>query len=40
VVDDEPCYLDHHGNCQTHCLNNPCEMAVARATLNTEKGGE
>ena len=33
VVDDEPCWFDHHGYCQTHVLGNPCEMAIARAAL-------
>lgn len=36
VVDDEPCWLDHHGYCQTHGLGNPCEMAIARAVLEGE----
>jgi hypothetical protein len=25
--------LDHHGNCQEHRLNNPCEVALARKSL-------
>lgn len=33
LVDDEPCSLDHHGNCQTHNLGNPCEVAQARELL-------
>lgn len=37
VVDDEPCWLDHHGYCQTHGLGNPCEMAIARAALEENK---
>ncbi len=27
------CRLDHHGNCQTHGLNTPCEVALARKLL-------
>jgi hypothetical protein len=33
VVGAEPCAPDHHGNCQTHTLHNPCEVAQARALL-------
>jgi hypothetical protein len=40
LVDDEPCRYDHHGYCQTHRLNNPCEMQVARAALKKAGGGE
>jgi hypothetical protein len=32
-VDDDPCRLDHHGNCQTHSLGNPCNVAEAREFL-------
>jgi len=32
-VDDAPCHFDHHGNCQTHYLGNPCNVALARAEL-------
>ena len=31
--EDDPCWVDHHGYCQAHGLNNPCEMAVARTAL-------
>ena len=37
LVDDEECRFDHHGNCQTHYLGNPCEMATARAVLRGEE---
>jgi hypothetical protein len=33
VVDDEPCWYDHHGYCQAHFVTSPCEMAEARAAL-------
>ena len=33
VVGAEPCALDHQGDCQTHTLHNPCEVAQARALL-------
>jgi hypothetical protein len=32
-VDDEPCQLDHHGNCQAHNLGNPCNVEQARKFL-------
>ena len=34
-VDDDPCALDHHGNCQTHYGDNPCRMVVARDALKS-----
>ncbi len=39
LVDDEPCWFDHHGNCQAHGINNPCEMAIARHAIAKAKGG-
>lgn len=31
LVDDEPCHLDHHGNCQTHSyIGAPCAVEEAR----------
>ena len=39
LVDDEPCRLDHHGNCQSHNLENPCSVARARDLLYILKGG-
>jgi hypothetical protein len=33
LIDDEKCRYDHHGNCQTHRLENPCEVAEARKFL-------
>ena len=38
LVDEEECRYDHHGNCQTHAVNNPCEMEVARKALAKAKG--
>ena len=38
LIDDEPCWHDHHGYCQSHFITAPCEMAVARATLAKVKG--
>ena len=35
--EDDPCWHDHHGYCQAHFLNDPCEMAEARQAL---KGGD
>ena len=32
-VDDSPCRLDHHGNCQEHRLGNPCEQDVLKKAL-------
>lgn len=32
-VDDEPCRVDHHGNCQTHGHEQPCAVAEARRVL-------
>lgn len=33
LVDDEPCTLDHDGDCQTHNAGQPCAVAVARDVL-------
>lgn len=30
---DEPCRLDHHGNCQSHFIESPCRVDSARALL-------
>lgn len=38
MVDDEPCRHDHHGNCQTHDLSNPCNMAEDRTIIAKAKG--
>lgn len=38
MIDNEPCRFDHHGNCQTHTLGNPCEMAAARAAIARARG--
>lgn len=38
-VDEEPCRLDHHGNCQAHNLSNPCDVARARVLLGLEPTG-
>jgi hypothetical protein len=38
LIDDEPCWYDHHGYCQAHYVSNPCEMAIARAALETNNG--
>jgi predicted RNA-binding Zn-ribbon protein involved in translation (DUF1610 family) len=32
-VDPDPCWLDHHGNCQAHYLGNPCHIAEAKKLL-------
>ena len=40
LVDDEPCRLDHHGNCQAHNLENPCTTARARALIKEIRGTE
>jgi len=32
-AEDDPCWRDHHGYCQAHGLNDPCEMAIARQVL-------
>ena len=37
LVDAEECTYDHHGYCQTHRLNKPCEMAIAREALEDGK---
>ena len=29
-TDDEPCQFDHHGNCQSHDMQNPCKMPAAK----------
>ena len=34
LIDDEPCWYDHHGYCQAHFITSPCEMAIARAALS------
>lgn len=39
LVDDEPCWKDHHGYCQAHGLNDPCEMAIARQALGAPHAG-
>lgn len=31
--DDEPCRIDHNGNCQAHGINQPCDNAIARGIL-------
>lgn len=36
LIDDEPCWYDHHGYCQAHGLSSPCEMAEARKLLDSE----
>ncbi len=28
VVDDDPCWFDHNGNCQAHSISQPCTNAV------------
>lgn len=33
AVDDGECRLDHHGYCQSHWLEDPCSVAVARDLL-------
>lgn len=33
MLDNEPCRLDHHGNCQAHNLGNPCEQKRLRDVL-------
>jgi hypothetical protein len=33
LKDDTPCRLDHHGSCQTHTLQIPCEQALLRKLL-------
>ena len=33
LVDYDECRHDHNGNCQTHGINNPCSMAIARDVL-------
>ena len=37
LVDDEECRFDHHGNCQTHALSNPCNMQRARDIITKAK---
>lgn len=32
-IDDDPCWRDHHGYCQTHYLEEDCSVAAARAAL-------
>ena len=39
-IDDEKCRLDHHGNCQTHGLQNPCEQMLLRKIVAKAKGKE
>lgn len=34
LIDDEPCWYDHHGYCQAHFITSPCEMAIARTALS------
>jgi hypothetical protein len=38
LIDDEPCEYDHHGNCQTHNLGNPCGVAMAIKALAKARG--
>jgi len=36
LIDDDPCWYDHHGYCQAHYVTSPCEMAIARQALKPE----
>ena len=38
LIDNEPCEYDHHGNCQTHNLGNPCAVALGLAALAKAEG--
>lgn len=38
ALDSEPCSFDHHGNCQTHRLGNPCEQKLIREAIAKAKG--
>lgn len=38
VLDPDPCWLDHNGNCQAHFVSNPCEVAAARALIARVRG--
>ena len=38
LIDDEPCEYDHHGNCQTHNLGNPCGVAIAIKAVSKARG--
>jgi hypothetical protein len=33
VLDPDDCWYDHHGLCQAHNLDNPCEQAVLKQAL-------
>ena len=35
-IDDDPCWLDHHGYCQAHYLEEDCSVAAARAALEKQ----
>lgn len=37
LCDGEDCHLDHHGNCQTHGLRNPCENDLALSFISSVK---
>lgn len=36
LIDDEPCWKDHHGYCQAHYLSDPCEIDEARKALSMQ----
>lgn len=36
----ERCFFDHHGNCQSHFVENPCSVMLARKALSEIKGGK
>lgn len=38
LIDEDPCWYDHHGYCQAHFVTNPCEMAIAREALAKHGG--
>lgn len=39
-LDPDPCELDHHGNCQSHGLGNPCSERLKREAIAKAKGGD
>lgn len=38
ALDNSPCRLDHHGNCQEHSLGNPCEQKLLREAIAKAEG--
>lgn len=38
ALDPDPCWFDHHGNCQAHALGNPCEQKLLREAIAKAEG--